>query len=67
MLTIRRIYLYLVAAISLVTITWSVIGLARLVLSEGIGAGQITGLATLLATIIVGLPIFLFHWLMDDL
>ena len=64
MLTIRRIYLYLVAAISLVTITWSVIGLARLVLSEGIGAGQITGLATLLATIIVGLPIFLFHWLM---
>lgn len=64
MLTIRRIYLYLVAAISLVTVTWSVIGLARLVLSEGIGAGQITGLASLLATVIVGLPIFLFHWLM---
>ncbi|MCB0172762.1 MAG: hypothetical protein KDJ97_19675 [Anaerolineae bacterium] len=63
MLTVRRIYLYLVAAISLVTVTWSVIGLARLVLSEGIGAGQITGLATLLAAIIVGLPIFLFHWL----
>ncbi|MCB0225945.1 MAG: hypothetical protein KDI02_19820, partial [Anaerolineae bacterium] len=63
MLTVRRIYLYLVAAISLVAVTWSVIGLARLVLSEGIGAGQITGLATLLAAIIVGLPIFLFHWL----
>lgn len=63
MLTVRRIYLYLVAAISLVAVTWSVIGLARLVLTEGIGAGQITGLASLLAAIIVGLPIFLFHWL----
>jgi hypothetical protein len=64
MLTVRRIYLYLVAAISLVAITWAVIGLARLILSEGIGQGQIIGLASLLAVIIVGLPIFLFHWLM---
>lgn len=64
MQTVRRIYLYLVAAISLTVVTWSVIGLARLVLSEGIGPGQIIGLATLLAAIIVGLPIFLFHWLM---
>jgi hypothetical protein len=64
MLTVRRIYLYLVAAISLVAITWAVIGLARLILSEGIGRGQITELAWLLAVIIVGLPIFLFHWLM---
>lgn len=64
MLTVRRIYLYLVSAISLVAVTWSVIGLARLIVSEGIGEGQIIGLATLLAMIIVGLPIFLFHWLM---
>src|SRR5688572_9381712 len=64
MSTVRRIYLYLVAAISLTVVTWSVIGLARLILSEGIGQGQIIGLATLLAAIIVGLPIFLFHWLM---
>lgn len=63
MLTVRRIYLYLVAAISLVVVTWSIIGLLRLILSEGIGRGQITGLATWLAAIIVGLPIFLFHWL----
>lgn len=63
MLTVRRIYLYLVSAISLITVTWSVIGLVRLVLDEGIGQGQITGLASLLAVIIVGLPIFLFHWL----
>jgi hypothetical protein len=64
MLTVRRIYLYLVAAISLTVVTWSVIGLIRLILSEGIGEGQIIGLATLLAAIIVGIPIFLFHWLM---
>jgi hypothetical protein len=64
MLIIRRIYLYLVAAISLIGVTWAVIGLARLILSEGIGRGQITGLATWLAVIIVGLPIFLFHWLL---
>ncbi len=64
MLTVRRIYLYLVSAISLVGVTWSVIGLARLIVSEGIGQGQIIGLATWLAIIIVGLPIFLFHWLM---
>lgn len=63
MLTVRRVYLYLVAAISLVVVTWSIIGLVRLILSEGIGRGQITGLATWLAAIIVGLPIFLFHWL----
>ena len=64
MLTVRRIYLYLIAAISLIVVAWSVIGLARLILSEGVGQGQITGLATWLAAIIVGLPIFLFHWLM---
>ena len=40
------------------------VGLVRLILSEGIGRGQITELAWLLAVIIVGLPIFLFHWLM---
>ena len=64
MLTVRRIYLYLVSAISLIAITWAVIGLARLIITEGIGQGQITGLASLLAIIIVGLPIYLFHWLM---
>ena len=64
MQTIRRIYLYLISAISLIVVTWSIILLARLILSEEIGQGQIIGLATWLAAIIVGLPIFLFHWLM---
>ncbi len=64
MQTVRRIYLYLVAAISLLAISWAAIGLVRLILSEGIGQGQIIGLASLLAVIIVGLPLYLFHWLM---
>ena len=61
---IRRLYLYLVSAISLTAVTWAVILLARLVLREQIGEGQLFELASLLAIIIVGLPIFLFHWLM---
>jgi hypothetical protein len=64
MKTVRRIYLYLTSAIGLTAVTWAVILLARLVLSKEIGQGQITELASLLAVIIVGLPIFLFHWLM---
>ena len=64
MQTVRRVYIYLVAAISLIGISWAVIGLARLIISEGVGQGQIIGLASWLAVIIVGLPIFLFHWLM---
>ncbi|MFN8457358.1 MAG: DUF5671 domain-containing protein [Anaerolineae bacterium] len=64
MLTVRRLYFYGVAAISLIAVTWAVIGLIRLILSEGIGQGQIFELATLMAAIIVGLPIFLFHWWM---
>ncbi len=64
MLTVRRIYLYAVAAISFVAVAWAVISLARLVFDEGIGQGQIISLAWGLAVVIVGLPIFLFHWLM---
>ena len=64
MLTVRRIYLYAVSAVSLVAVTWAVISLIRLILDGGVGQGQITGLAWALAVIIVGLPIFLFHWLL---
>jgi hypothetical protein len=64
MLTVRRIYLYAVSAISLIAVAWAVIGLIRLIFDGGIGAAQITGLASTMAVIIVGLPIFLFHWLM---
>lgn len=63
MQTLQRIYLYLVSAISLTVIAWAIIGLIRLIVSQEIGQGQIIALASLLAAIIVGLPIFLFHWL----
>ena len=43
MFTVRRVYLYLVAAVSLISVSWAVIGLARLILGEGIGQGQIIG------------------------
>ena len=66
MLAVRRIYLYAVSAISLVAVAWAIIGLARLILDGGIGQGQIIGLAAGLAVIIVGGPIFLFHWLMAE-
>lgn len=66
MLAVRRVYLYAVSAISLVAVTWAVIALARLILDEGIGQGQLIGLAAGLAVIIVGGPIFLFHWLMAE-
>jgi hypothetical protein len=64
MQAVRRIYVYLVSAISLIGVAWAVIGLIRLIIDKGIGQGQIIGLASWLAVIIVGLPIFLFHWLM---
>jgi hypothetical protein len=64
MLTVRRIYFYAVSCISLVAVVWAIIALARLLLDGGIGQGQIIGLAWALAVIIVGLPIFLFHWLL---
>jgi hypothetical protein len=64
MLTVRRIYFYAVSGISLIAVVWAIISLARLLLDGGIGQGQIIGLAWALAVIIVGLPIFLFHWLL---
>lgn len=62
MRTIRRLYFYLVAFISLEVVMWSIITLARTLFDSAtlnnIG-DQISGG---LAFLIVGLPIFLFHW-----
>ncbi len=63
MRTIRRLYFYLIAFISLEVVLWSVITLARTVFDlatlNNIGDQIAGGLAFL----IVGLPMFLFHWL----
>lgn len=63
MRTIRRIYFYLVTFISLEVVMWSIITLARTLFDAAtlVNIGdQISGG---LAFLIVGLPIFLFHWI----
>lgn len=64
MQTIRRLYLYVVAFISLEVVLWGAIGLARSMLSgEGIG-NTVEQLAGALALTLVGVPVFLIHWLL---
>ncbi len=62
MKTIRRLYLYAVAFISLEVVLWGLIGLLRSIAGETVGAGA-EALAQALALILVGGPIFLVHWL----
>jgi hypothetical protein len=62
MRTIRRLYIYLVTAISLEVVLWGVVNLLRAMLdTERVGGGA-SRLAGALATIIVGLPVFMLHW-----
>jgi hypothetical protein len=64
MKAVRRIYIYLVAFVSLEVVAWSVIGLGRSAFNRGtIGAGA-DQLASALAFILVGLPVFLIHWVL---
>lgn len=62
MRTIRRLYFYLVAFISLEVVTWGLIGLLRSIISSRL-ADLADALAQALALVLVGAPIFLFHWL----
>ena len=62
MRTIRRLYIYLVVAISLEVVLWGVINLLRAMTDTGRVGGGASQLAGALATIIVGLPVFLLHW-----
>lgn len=62
MRTIRRLYFYLVAFITFEVVLWGVIGLLRSILSPGVG-GTGDALASSLALILVGVPIFALHWL----
>ena len=61
MKTIRRIYFYAVALISLEVVLWGMIGLARSIFSNSIGSG-VAQLAQALALILVGVPVFGIHW-----
>jgi hypothetical protein len=63
MRTIRRLYFYAVAFVSLEVVLWGLIGLAR---SAFVPSNVVTSsadrLAQALALILVGVPVFGFHW-----
>jgi hypothetical protein len=62
MKSIRRLYFYLVAFISIEVVVWGLVGLLRSVVDDTISGGA-DALAQALALILVGVPIFLVHWL----
>jgi hypothetical protein len=62
MRTIRRLYFYAVALISLEVVVWGLINLLRTILDQGIIGGSATRLAGALALTLVGVPVFGLHW-----
>jgi len=62
MKSIRRLYFYLVAFISIEVVLWGLVGLLRSVANDTISGGA-DALARALALVLVGVPIFLVHWL----
>lgn len=62
MKTVRRLYFFAVAFISVEVVLWGLINLLRSIVDNAIG-GQAEALARALALTLVGVPIFLFHWL----
>jgi hypothetical protein len=63
MRTIRRVYFYLVAFISVETLTWGITNLLRSITHQGIGTVQANVLSAGLAQVVVSIPLFLVHWL----
>jgi hypothetical protein len=63
MKTIRRLYFYAVAFISLEVILWGMISLVRSFFGNRIENGVQT-LAQAISLILVGVPIFLVHWIL---
>jgi hypothetical protein len=62
MSTVRRWYIYLVSAVSLQAVAWAIIVLLRNLLITRLNPPS-TLIAFPIAVILVGLPIFLAHWL----
>lgn len=60
--TVRRWYLFLVATISLQSVTWAIIALLRNVLGVW-GQPSTEAIAFQVAVIVIGLPVYLIHWL----
>lgn len=63
MKTVRRLYFYAVAFISLEVVVWGVIGLLRSIFDPDIVTNSAQALAQAISLVLVGMPIFLFHWL----
>jgi hypothetical protein len=63
MKTIRRLYFYAVAIISMEVVVWGIISLLRSIFSANKITNAASTLAGALALIFVGVPIFLIHWL----
>jgi hypothetical protein len=62
MKSIRRLYFYLVAFISIEIVLWGLVSLLRSIVDDTVSGGA-DALAQALALILVGVPIFLIHWL----
>jgi hypothetical protein len=62
MKTIRRLYFYAVAFISIEVVTWGIINLLRSIFSVNKIVDDASTLAQALSLIFVGVPIFLVHW-----
>lgn len=63
MKTIRRLYFYAVAFISMEVVLWGMIGLLRSIFNQNEITSGVSTLAQALSLILVGVPIFLVHWL----
>jgi hypothetical protein len=62
MQAVRRLYLYAVAYVSLVTVLWGTIGLTRSIFAGGEIGDSVNNLARALSLILIGVPIFVLHW-----
>jgi hypothetical protein len=63
MKTIRRLYFYAVSIISIEVVMWGVISLLRSIFNARQVVDSASTLAQALSLILVGVPIFLIHWL----
>ena len=63
MKTIRRLYFYAVAFISIEVVIWGTINLLRSIFAANKIVDSASTLAQALSLILVGVPIFLVHWL----
>jgi hypothetical protein len=63
MRAIRRIYFYAIALISFEVVLWGTISLLRTIFAQEVIFPTGSTLARALALILVGVPIFLIHWL----